>query len=84
MKSDSLTGQDLRVPPADLVEPDVALGIDMGDLDADLVDMALDQHCRSVGIRDAEPGKGVSSQVAVDLIRKCLRFRSPEAATSRS
>ncbi len=44
--ADALADQDLVVPTADVVEPEIPLLVDVGDQETDLVDVSLDDDDR--------------------------------------
>ena len=61
----ALADEDLVVPAADRLEPEVPVVVDMRDHDADLVDVALDHH-RWAGPREARIG--VAHRIDDDLV----------------
>jgi hypothetical protein len=74
-----LTDEHLRVPPADGIEADESLVVDVGDHDADLVDVTGQHHPRPPA--RIQGGVGVPGHVRADLVRE--RFRLPPPCPGR-
>ena len=68
--------QDLRVPPSDLVEEEEAPLIDVGDLQADLIDMPCQHHPGPAG--QVQAGHGVPRDIGPNLLREPLRLLPPD------
>ena len=83
VEPDALADEHDRVPAADLAEAQEAVVVDVGDVDADLVDVADDGQRRAVG-GAGDPGQRGADVVAADLGGEGGAAVAPDPGRARS